>query len=176
MPFQTPLGKLLKQRYLYRLLIFLCALTGFGQMPIYKRYYLSDIPGLGWLADFYVTRLVHYLGATLLIALLAYTLTDYLIRRRKLGALSLNALLRGGFLTVIVLSGLFFVAKNLAGAYYPPDAIIAGNLIHLGAVMALLVTSLFCLLLKRPWLVAGAPKKGWTIASEIRTKERLYDE
>ena len=146
-----PVVKVLNQRYLYRFLLFLCALTGFGQMPIYKRYYMADIPGFGWLADFYVTRYVHYLGATLLLGLLAYALVDYFLRRRIIGPLSWSALARGALLGVIVLSGLFFVGKNMAGAYYAPGAIIAGNLIHLGAVMGLLVLSLFCLLFKKGW-------------------------
>jgi hypothetical protein len=148
----SPIAKIFKQGHLYRFLLLLCALTGFGQMPIYKRYYMADIPGFGWLADFYVTRLVHYVGAALLLGLLAYALTDYLLRKRSIGTLSWSAVARGALLAVIILSGLFFVAKNLAGAYYPPAAIIAGNLIHLGAVMGLLALSLYCLLFRKLWV------------------------
>lgn len=148
----SPIAKLFRQRYLYRLLLFLCALTGFGQMPIYKRYYMSEIPGFGWLADFYVTRFIHYLAAVLLLGLLTYALVDYLFRRREWGAPNWSALARGLLLGVIVISGLFFVAKNMAGAYYPEAAIIAGNLIHLGAVMGLLALSLYCLLFRKGWV------------------------
>lgn len=147
----SPVAKLFRPRYFYRFLLFLCALTGFGQMPIYKRYYLADIPGFGWLADFYITRYVHYLGATLLLTLLAFALVDYLVNRQGVGPLSWSALVRAFFLVVIVLSGLFFVAKNLSGAYYPPTAIIIGNLIHLIAVMGLLTFSLYCLVFKKRW-------------------------
>ena len=38
-------------KILYILTLIFMALTGFGQMPIYNRYYMSDIPGLGWLAE-----------------------------------------------------------------------------------------------------------------------------
>jgi hypothetical protein len=69
-----------------------------------------------------------------------------------MGAPSWSALARGALLAVIALSGLFFVAKNLAGAYYPATAIIAGNLIHLSAVMGLLALSLYCLLFKKGWM------------------------
>lgn len=151
MPSSSLVAKVVKQRYLYRSLLFLCALTGFGQMPIYKRYYMADIPGFGWLADFYITRYVHYLGATLLLGFLAFALVDYLLKRRVLGTLNWSALVRAFFLAVIVLSGLFFVAKNLSGAHYPPTAIITGNLIHLIAVMGLLALSLYCLVSKKPW-------------------------
>ncbi|MDO8941789.1 MAG: hypothetical protein Q7U75_01325, partial [Desulfobacterales bacterium] len=55
--------------WLYMITLVTMTLTGFGQMPIYKRYYLSDIPGLEWLADFYLTRYAHYIGASVLLAL-----------------------------------------------------------------------------------------------------------
>ena len=48
-------------RYFYLLTVLLLTLTGFGQMPIFKRYYIADIPGFGWLAQFYVTHYIHYL-------------------------------------------------------------------------------------------------------------------
>ncbi|MDJ0781783.1 MAG: hypothetical protein QNJ22_07410 [Desulfosarcinaceae bacterium] len=146
-----PITKLFTRHTLYRALLFLCALTGFGQMPIYKRYYLADIPGFGWLADFYVTRFVHYLGAALLLGLLAYTVADYLMRRRSIGSPSWSAWVRSALLATIVTSGIFFVAKNLAGAYFPPTAIIVGNLLHLGAVMGLLAVSSYCLLFGKGW-------------------------
>ena len=38
-------------RYFFLATVFFLTLTGFGQMPIFKRYYIADIPGLGWLAD-----------------------------------------------------------------------------------------------------------------------------
>jgi phosphoglycerol transferase MdoB-like AlkP superfamily enzyme len=108
----SPVARIFKPRYFYRFLIFLCALTGFGQMPIYKRYYMADIPGFGWLADFYITRFVHYVGAALLLGLLAYTLADYLLRRREIGAPSWSALARGALLAVVVISGLFFHSQK----------------------------------------------------------------
>ena len=36
-------------RWFYLISVFFLALSGFGQMPIFKRYYIADIPGLGWL-------------------------------------------------------------------------------------------------------------------------------
>ena len=37
-------------RYVYLITVFFLTLSGFGQMPIFKRYYIADIPGFGWLA------------------------------------------------------------------------------------------------------------------------------
>ena len=52
--------------------MFFLVLTGFGQMPIFKRYYIADIPGLGWLAQFYVTHYLHYLGGAIILLLTGY--------------------------------------------------------------------------------------------------------
>ena len=59
-------------RWIYLTTTFFLVLTGFGQMPIFKRYYIADIPGLGWLAEFFVTHYIHYLGAIVLLGLIAY--------------------------------------------------------------------------------------------------------
>jgi len=59
------------------------ALSGFGQMPIFKRYYIADLTGLGWLAQFYVTHYFHYAGAAALLAIGADYLTRYLVAERS---------------------------------------------------------------------------------------------
>ena len=140
-------------RYLFMLNIFLMALTGFGQMPIYKRYYMSDIPGLGWLADFYITRYVHYLGAAVLLALLSYFLFDYFFLQRKDFRLTLTGYLRIGLLAGIVITGILFVIKNFPVHYFSHEFIIFLNLCHLGFVMAFLFVSLYCLVLKKRWTI-----------------------
>ena len=61
-------------RYTYIITVLFLVLSGFGQMPIFKRYYIADIPGLGWLAQFDVTHYIHYLFAIILIGLTSYFL------------------------------------------------------------------------------------------------------
>jgi hypothetical protein len=140
-------------RYLYFFSIFIMALTGFGQMPIYKRYYLADIPGFGWLADFIATRYVHYLGAVLLLALVSYFLWDYLFLRRKNRKITVNGFLRIALLAGIVGTGVLFVIKNFPVHYFSPQFIIFLNLCHLGFVMAFLFVNLFCLIRKKQWTI-----------------------
>ena len=53
-------------------IMLLMTVTGMGQMPIFKRYYIADIPGLGWLADPYTVHWVHYAGAIALVGLGAW--------------------------------------------------------------------------------------------------------
>jgi hypothetical protein len=138
-------------RFLYLTNIFILALTGFGQMPIYKRYYMSDIPGFGWLANFFTTRYVHYLGAVLLLALTAYFIFDYVALQRKHIKVTPSGYLRGILLAGIIITGILFVIKNFAVHVFSAEFIIVLNLCHLGFVMAFLLVGLYCLVLKKQW-------------------------
>lgn len=61
--------------------IFSLFFTGFGQLPLYKRYMLADLPGLGWTANFIVTVAIHYLGAAVLIFAASFHVVYHTIRR-----------------------------------------------------------------------------------------------
>jgi len=37
--------------------------SGFGELPMYKRYKLASLPGMGWAADFTINLKIHYLAA-----------------------------------------------------------------------------------------------------------------
>src|SRR5210317_90053 len=119
-------------RYIYLSTVFILLLTGFGQMPIFKRYYIADIPGLGWLAQFYVTHYMHYLAAILFIALVAYMTIDYLILQRKHLRLTASGYVRGAILAGILVSGLLLVIRNLPESRFAPGFIIFLDLAHLG--------------------------------------------
>jgi hypothetical protein len=141
-------------RFLYIPTVFSLALTGFGQMPIYKRYYLADIPGLQWLANFWTTRYVHYLGAVLLLALLAYVVFGYVVLDRKKERITLTGYLRGVLLAGIVTTGILFILKNFPVYLFPPAFITVLDLSHLGFVMSFLLVSLYCLVFKKNWTTA----------------------
>jgi len=141
----------LPARWFYLTVIFILTLTGFGQMPIFKRYYIADIPGLGWLAQFFVTHYIHYLAAVLFLAFAAYMIMDYLVLKRKSRRMTATGYVRGALLAGILASGLFLVIRNLAGSNLSSDFIIALDLCHLGLVMAFLFVSLYCLIFKKQW-------------------------
>lgn len=141
-------------RFIYLFNIFFLALTGFGQMPIYKRYYMSDIPGFSWLANFMTTRYVHYLAAVLLLTLLAYIVLDFLVLKRKYRKITATGYVRIALLSGIVLTGILFVIKNFPLYLFSPNVIIFLNLCHLGFVMAFLVVSLYCALFKKKWTLS----------------------
>jgi hypothetical protein len=132
-----PMATTLKNR-VYTLTLFFLALTGFAQMPIFKRYYLADIPGLGWLAEFYVTHSLHYLFAALFVSLIFYRASVSLVIKSHgmpLGRLKwLNWISIAG----LIITGGFMVFKNFEGAYLHPDVIVALDIGHLVFCMLLL--------------------------------------
>jgi putative Mn2+ efflux pump MntP len=138
--------------YIYLITVFFLTITGFGQMPIFKRYYIADIPGLGWLAQFYVTHYIHYLAAILILALAAYMIIDYLVLQKKHIRLTLSGYVRGAILVGILVSALFLVIRNLTGSRFEPGFIIFMDLAHLGLVMTFLMAAGYCLARKRIWV------------------------
>lgn len=62
--------------------IFILIFTGFGQMPVYRRYNVDQIPGLGWSSDFLITLNIHYVAAIVLIFISIYYLA-YIIGIRR---------------------------------------------------------------------------------------------
>ena len=138
-------------RWIYLTTTFFLVLSGFGQMPIFKRYYIADIPGLGWLAEFFVTHYIHYLGAIVLLALIAYLAADYLVLKRNSRRLPASGYIRLVLLTGILVSGGLLVIRNLTGTHFSPEFIIFLDITHLGLVMALLFVSLYCLIRKKHW-------------------------
>lgn len=138
-------------RYIFLLSIFFLTLSGFGQMPIFKRYYIADIPGLGWLAKFFVTHYIHYLSAILLIAIITYLAVEYLLDGRKKIKITPSGYARAGIILLLVLTGGLLVFRNLPGSAFTPGFIVFLDLAHLCLVMAMILTSIYCMLFKKKW-------------------------
>ena len=155
-----------KRRFVYGLILFFITLSGFAQMPIFARYYISDIPGLGWLAEFYVTHAIHYVMAALLLALGGYAVMDAALARKKSPVRQLPerqhpadkwSLTAAGWVKVLSLAGLIITGglmavKNLSGVYFPHLLIILLDLFHLSLCMILLGATLYSGIRNRPWI------------------------
>ncbi|MBU1183144.1 MAG: hypothetical protein KKF00_13470 [Proteobacteria bacterium] len=139
--------------YLYLLTILFITLSGFGQMPIFKRYYIADIPGLGWLAKFYITHYIHYICAALIIGITSYATADYLLLARKKLKLAFTGYLRAAMITGLMITGVLLVIRNFEGYIFSHNLIIFLDLSHLALVMLFLFTSLYCLIFKKKWTV-----------------------
>ena len=130
-PFTRP------EKTAYRLVMAVLAVSGMAQMPIFKRYRIADVPGLAWTADFFFTHWLHILGAAALLFLLG--------RLAGRGGLLRLGKMRGGFLLVLVGTGVARLAKNLPGVSFDPTATMLVDWIHLGAAMGLGIAALAAL-------------------------------
>ncbi len=52
----------------------LLAFSGIGFMPLYGRFFLNDLPGMGWVSDFDLQMRLHYLSALVFLAAGAFHL------------------------------------------------------------------------------------------------------
>jgi hypothetical protein len=132
--------------YGYLLALFFITLSGFAQIPIFKRYYIADIPGLGWLAQFYVTHIIHYLSAALLLGISAYRISEYLLQRRKTLNLTPSGYWRGGLILALMVTGILLVIRNFEGHLYSDNFVIGLVLTHLSLMVIFLLTVLFCVI------------------------------
>ena len=139
-------------RYLYLLTVFFITLSGFGQMPIFKRYYIADIPGLEWLAKFYITHYIHYICAALIVGIASYAAADYLLLSGKKIRLTVTGYLRGTLIAGLIATGILLVIRNFEGYVFSHNLIIFLDLSHLALVMLFLFTSLYCLIFKKKWV------------------------
>ena len=136
----------------YLFLLFVMGLTGFGQMPIFKRYYIADIPGFGWLAHYYTTHYVHYIGAVVLLGFFVYATVVYLGLIRKRFRLTRSAYVRIALLVLLVASGIFRVAKNLPDVVFSPAFTMAIDISHLIFMLLLMIFGVLFIVLRKRWM------------------------
>lgn len=141
-------------RWLFILSFVVMAFTGFGQMPIFKRYYIADIPGMAWAADFYLTHTIHYLGAVFLLGFFAYLITEYLLSGRRRFRLTAAGVIRILLLGGIVATGMMRVLKNLPDVTFSPTLTLIVDISHLGFMMVFLLAALASVLTKQRWMTA----------------------
>jgi len=117
---------------IFQLTVVALLFTGFAQMPIFARYYLADVPGFAWTADFYLNHVLHYGLAIVLLTLLGWRLARALRGGATPGGL-VTALCWAG----IVATGLLRVMKNQPDAFFSPPLVMAVDWSHLGFAMLL---------------------------------------
>jgi phosphoglycerol transferase MdoB-like AlkP superfamily enzyme len=134
---------------IYKFALGFALFSGFGQMPIFKRYYFSDLPLLGWTANFYILSNIHYISAAIILMLLAWRISStgqVLGRNWSWGPRSNWGYLLMGLL---IITGAFKVLRN-SGLYLDPALLVVLDLMHLGSGMATLFTLIAGLFIKRP--------------------------
>ena len=136
-------------RWLFSAFALLALFTGFGNMPLYGRYYLADIPGLQWSGNFIVNLKVHLAAGAVVLALAVYTLAGRVIRRHESAPRSVLDRLLGIALTLVLLSGLVVGVKNFAVWTPGLQVMIAINFFHLGTAMLFVALGVVFLVVHR---------------------------
>ena len=132
-------------RWIYGLVMAAALFSGFGQMPILKRYYITALPLMGWSADFYVLSDLHYWSVSLLLALLAWRLA---LSRRILDirwSWGPRSFWGWTLFTLLLISGAFKAARNV-GVFLSPPLLMVLDYVHLGSAMAFMFTGLVSLI------------------------------
>ncbi|BCS87945.1 4Fe-4S ferredoxin [Pseudodesulfovibrio sediminis] len=121
-------------------------LTGFMQMPLAKRYYVTMVPGLAWTGDFFLVHKLHYLLATLLLFVVGLVVVNWIKGWNRQLSLTPLGMARVGVVAGLVVSGGLRVYRNLPGVTLHPMAILTIEWVHLVLVMVLGVLALVALL------------------------------
>lgn len=138
--------------WLYGIVMAVLAFTGFGQMPIFKRYYISSAPGMSWAGDYYVTLVIHYLGAVLLLGFIGYMATKYLVAGRKGHRITSSGYLRMALLAGLVGTGIFHLMRNMPEVDFSPGLIMMMDISHLVFTMAYLAAAALFWFMKAGWV------------------------
>jgi hypothetical protein len=125
------------QKGLYIVTVLMLVVSGFGQMPLFKRYYVADLPGLGWTADFMVTHKLHYAAAAVFLALAAYWTVEFFSKWRASHRLTGLGAVKVAIFAGIALTGLVRTPGNLPVWHWDPTLTMILDVGHMALVMAL---------------------------------------
>lgn len=115
--------------------IVVLAVSGLGQMPLFKRYYIADIPGLAWTADYFVQHVLHYVAAGIFLALVTYWAVVFGRGLFRSYRVTFWGWLRIGAIAALIGTGFFRVLKNLPEWTFSPEATMVIGWSHLAAAM-----------------------------------------
>lgn len=134
------------QRWFFRIVLFVLAFTGIGQMPLYPRYRLSSVPGMAWTKDFYLLHWAHYVGAALLLLFLGYVAARYVAEWSRDHQITGWGWIRLALWAVLLGTGGLRVIKNMPDIHFSAMNTLLIDWVHLAAAMFLGIAALAALL------------------------------
>lgn len=138
-------------RWLFGLAAALALFTGFGNMPLYGRYYVADWPGFGWTGDFIANVKVHYLAGTVLLGIGIYLMFVRILLRSRGVRLTWLGVWQSLSLWLAMLSGLIMAAKNLPEVRMDLPLLVAMNFTHMGTAMLFALVAVISLVTRGQW-------------------------
>jgi len=138
-------------RWVSRVFIFattMLAFTGLLQMPLAKRYYLTELPGMAWTGDFFLVHKLHYMLAALLLFITALVVIHWVIDWHDSLRLTTLGRVRAGVLAGVVISGGLRVYRNMPDITLDPMVIVTIEWVHMTLATTLGVLALIALVRK----------------------------
>ncbi|BBD06852.1 uncharacterized protein DFE_0126 [Desulfovibrio ferrophilus] len=130
--------------------VLLLTVTGFAQMPLFTRYYMTSVPGFSWLGNFGLTHSLHYIVAAVFLAQVCYWVGNTVFARGWV--LTPTGRWRVLAVVLLVVTGLVRMAKNDSGLWFSPSVVMAVDWTHLAATMAFGGLALIARRLSQPYL------------------------
>lgn len=138
-------------KWLYGLIAIVAIFTGFGNMPLYGRYYVADVPYLQWTGDFIANVKVHTVAGASLLTLALYFLIVYLLMRSRGVQLTKTGFVQLLFLWLVLLSGVVMAIKNLPGVVFDLPVLMTMNFLHMGSAVLFVLVSLLGFIYRGQW-------------------------
>jgi formate dehydrogenase gamma subunit len=122
--------------------------TGLGCLPLYKRYYITELPGFGWTADFYTVTTIHYIAAIVFVSAVIFHIFYHGIRKDFALLPKKGDLLK----SIKVILAMFGLAKEPPLEKYLPEQRIA--YVGIGFLIILLIaTGIIKVLKNLEWII-----------------------
>ncbi|GAB6182703.1 formate dehydrogenase subunit gamma [Thermodesulfovibrio hydrogeniphilus] len=122
--------------------------TGLGCLPLYKRYYITEIPGFAWTADFYYVTLIHYIAAIFFVSAVVFHIFYHGLRK-DFALLPKKGDIKN---SVKVLAAMIGLGKEPPSDKYLPEQRIA--YVGIGfVILVLTVTGIIKVLRNLEWII-----------------------
>jgi formate dehydrogenase gamma subunit len=131
--------------------------SGFGEFPMYKRYMVTEIPGLSWAGDFWIHLQIHYLAAIVFVAAIVFHIVYHLISGHS-GLLPRKGDVKASVLTILSFLGIGEEPK--ADKYLPEQRL---TYLYIGFVsLMLILTGLVKVIKNLPFVTMHPAIISWT--------------
>ena len=142
-------------KWIYLVAAWVTVFTGFGNMPLWKRYYIADIPGMAWTGDFILNVQVHYLFGSILLAISCYFIIIYINLHKSGLKLTRTGGIRAVLLGLALVSGIFQALKILPAVNPSFEMMVFLNFFHMGTAAFFLFFAIGCLAARCRWTVTA---------------------
>ena len=146
---------------------FILVFSGFGELPMYKRYMVTEIPGLSWAGDYYVNLKIHYLAAIAFVSVMVFHALYHGLLGHQ-GLLPRKGDFRDSAKTILSMLG--FGEEPKADKYLPEQRLAYVYLAGIGLI--LVITGIFKVLKNLP----GVHFSPWfiTVVTLIHTFTTIF--